>query len=133
VIGSFAANSVTSFFSNSRSTVTVMRCDTLASNTRGWAAQLKAGDVVRRPAIARTALVDERDIATAAVEVLLRRDSGTARDPNGPDGERPRRLTTETDGQAVVALTTCRQPSASLITPGTITSRALRDRRRHRP
>jgi uncharacterized protein YbjT (DUF2867 family) len=48
----------------------VLRSDTLASNARGWAAQLRAGDVVTGPNIARTAVVDERDVADAAVAVL---------------------------------------------------------------
>ncbi|MVZ98801.1 NAD(P)H-binding protein [Actinomadura sp. LD22] len=49
----------------------VLRSDTLASNARGWAPQLRAGDVVSGPDIARTAVVDERDVADAAVAVLL--------------------------------------------------------------
>ncbi|MFJ9821426.1 NAD(P)H-binding protein [Streptomyces sp. NPDC101151] len=49
----------------------VLRSDTLASNSRGWAAQLRAGDVVSGPDVARTAVVDERDVAEAAVAVLL--------------------------------------------------------------
>lgn len=49
----------------------VLRSDTLASNVRGWAAQLRVGDVVAGPDIARTAVVDERDVADAAVAVLL--------------------------------------------------------------
>ncbi|MFE1290281.1 NAD(P)H-binding protein [Streptomyces sp. NPDC058751] len=49
----------------------VLRSDTLASNTRGWAAQLRAGDVIEGPDVARTAVVDERDVADAAVSVLL--------------------------------------------------------------
>lgn len=49
----------------------VLRSDTLASNARGWAAQLRAGDVVAGPDVARTAVVDERDVADAAVTVLL--------------------------------------------------------------
>lgn len=49
----------------------VLRSDTLASNARGWAAQLRVGDVVAGPAMARTAVVDERDVADAAVAVLL--------------------------------------------------------------
>ncbi|MFI6595445.1 SDR family oxidoreductase [Nonomuraea sp. NPDC050536] len=49
----------------------VLRSDTLASNARGWAAQLRAGDVVAGPDMARTAVVDERDVADAAVAVLL--------------------------------------------------------------
>ncbi|MFD7280580.1 NAD(P)H-binding protein [Streptomyces sp. NPDC059862] len=49
----------------------VLRSDTLASNTRGWAPQLRAGDVVSGPETARTAVVDERDVADVAVAVLL--------------------------------------------------------------
>ncbi|WP_067486279.1 NAD(P)H-binding protein [Actinomadura hibisca] len=49
----------------------VLRSDTLASNARGWARQVRAGDVVSGPAAARTAVVDERDVADAAVAVLL--------------------------------------------------------------
>ncbi|KAK1178866.1 NAD(P)H-binding protein [Streptomyces sp. NBS 14/10] len=49
----------------------VLRSDTLASNSRGWAPQLRAGDVVSGPDVARTAVVDERDVADAAVAVLL--------------------------------------------------------------
>ncbi|TDD49946.1 NAD(P)H-binding protein [Saccharopolyspora elongata] len=56
-----------------------LRSDTLASNARGWAAQLKAGDVVSGPDIARTAVVDERDVADAAAAVLLADD-----DQRGP-------------------------------------------------
>ncbi|RKT07993.1 uncharacterized protein YbjT (DUF2867 family) [Streptomyces sp. 3211.6] len=49
----------------------VLRSDTLASNARGWAQQLRAGDVVSGPDMAPTAVVDERDVADAAVAVLL--------------------------------------------------------------
>ncbi|TYB44050.1 NAD(P)H-binding protein [Actinomadura chibensis] len=49
----------------------VLRSDTLASNTRGWAAQLRAGDVVSGPDMAPTPVVDERDVAEAAATVLL--------------------------------------------------------------
>ncbi|AMM06836.1 MULTISPECIES: SDR family oxidoreductase [Streptomyces] len=49
----------------------VLRSDTLASNARGWKRQLAAGDVVSGPQAARTAVVDERDVADAAVAVLL--------------------------------------------------------------
>ncbi|MDA3643543.1 NAD(P)H-binding protein [Saccharopolyspora indica] len=49
----------------------VLRSETMASNVRGWAAQLRAGDVVAGPDIARTAVVDERDVADAALAVLL--------------------------------------------------------------
>ncbi|MFI6768355.1 NmrA family transcriptional regulator [Streptomyces sp. NPDC050355] len=50
---------------------TVLRSDTLASNARGWTQQLRVGDVVSGPDVARTAVVDERDVADAAVAVLL--------------------------------------------------------------
>ncbi|MFJ4567890.1 NAD(P)H-binding protein [Streptomyces caelestis] len=60
--------------------LTVMRSDTLASNTRGWSAQLRSGDVVRGPDIARTAVVDERDVAAAAVAVMLGHHNGFVRD-----------------------------------------------------
>ncbi|MFJ8858830.1 NAD(P)H-binding protein [Streptomyces sp. NPDC102451] len=49
----------------------VLRSDTLASNTRGWASQVRAGDVVAGPDIARTPVVDERDVADAAVAAVL--------------------------------------------------------------
>ncbi|WP_406088913.1 NAD(P)H-binding protein [Streptomyces sp. NBC_01013] len=49
----------------------VLRSDTLASNARGWAAQLRAGNVIAGSDVARTAVVDERDVADAAVAVLL--------------------------------------------------------------
>ncbi|GAB7078070.1 SDR family oxidoreductase [Streptomyces sp. JCM 18897] len=49
----------------------VLRSDTLASNARGWKRQLAAGDVVSGPQPGRTAVVDERDVADAAVAVLL--------------------------------------------------------------
>ncbi|TYK51345.1 NAD(P)H-binding protein [Actinomadura decatromicini] len=49
----------------------VLRSDTLASNTRGWTSQLLAGDVVSGPDMAPTPVVDERDVADAAVAVLL--------------------------------------------------------------
>lgn len=51
--------------------MTRLRSDTLASNARGWAAQLRAGDVVSGPDMVRTAVVDERDVADAAVAALL--------------------------------------------------------------
>ncbi|MEU6111152.1 NAD(P)H-binding protein [Streptomyces albidoflavus] len=49
----------------------VLRSDTLASNARGWKRQLAAGEIVSGPETARTAVVDERDVAEAAVAVLL--------------------------------------------------------------
>lgn len=49
----------------------VLRSDTLASNVRGWAAQLRAGDVVAGPDYSRTAVVDERDVADATAAAVL--------------------------------------------------------------
>lgn len=49
----------------------VLRSDTLASNARGWVAQLRMGDEVSGPDVARTAVVDERDVADAVVAALL--------------------------------------------------------------
>ncbi|MGI5487112.1 NAD(P)H-binding protein [Microtetraspora malaysiensis] len=66
----------------------VLRSDTLASNARGWAAQLRAGDVVAGPEIARTAVVDERDVAAAAVTALLADGDRLGRGPHvltGPE------------------------------------------------
>ncbi|GLW12675.1 nucleotide-diphosphate-sugar epimerase [Microtetraspora sp. NBRC 13810] len=66
----------------------VLRSDTLASNARGWAAQLGAGDVVAGPAMARTAVVDERDVADAAVALLLADPGRPVRSPyllTGPE------------------------------------------------
>ncbi|WP_214411031.1 NAD(P)H-binding protein [Sphaerisporangium fuscum] len=49
---------------------TVLRADTIASNARGWIGQVRAGDVVRGPDIAGTAVVHEDDIAEVAARVL---------------------------------------------------------------
>jgi len=49
----------------------VLRSDTLASNARGWKAQVRAGDHVSGPEIAETAVVDERDVADAVAVALL--------------------------------------------------------------
>ncbi|NUW43416.1 NAD(P)H-binding protein [Nonomuraea rhodomycinica] len=49
---------------------TVLRADTIASNARGWAAQIRAAGVVRGPEIAPTAVVDPRDVAAVAARVL---------------------------------------------------------------
>jgi uncharacterized protein YbjT (DUF2867 family) len=49
---------------------TVLRSDTLASNTLGWAEQIRGTGVVRGPLTAPTAVVDPRDIAAAAVRAL---------------------------------------------------------------
>lgn len=49
---------------------TVLRSNTIASNARGWAEQVRAGDVVRGPGFAPTAVIDERDVAAVAALVL---------------------------------------------------------------
>ena len=56
----------------SRLRLTVLRSDTLASNTRGWASQIRTGNVVKGPELPVTAIVDERDVAAAASAVILR-------------------------------------------------------------
>ena len=66
----------------------VLRSDTLASNARGWAAQLRERDVVSGPDVARTAVVDERDVADAAATVLRAPDAHAGRGPyllTGPE------------------------------------------------
>lgn len=63
----------------------VLRSDTLAANVRGWAGQLRTGDVVTGPDIARTAVVDERDVAAAVTAAL---DTGPGDGPyllTGPE------------------------------------------------
>ncbi len=49
---------------------TVLRSDTIASNARGWAGQIRATGVVRGPDIAPTAVIHERDIAAVATHAL---------------------------------------------------------------
>ncbi|WP_017591839.1 NAD(P)H-binding protein [Nocardiopsis potens] len=49
---------------------TVLRSETLASNARGWAGQIRASGVVRGPDIAPAAVVHEGDVAAAAVRAL---------------------------------------------------------------
>ena len=49
---------------------TILRADTIASNALGWAGQVRAGDVVRGPRIAATAVIDPRDVAAVAVRAL---------------------------------------------------------------
>ncbi|MEV7419972.1 NAD(P)H-binding protein [Streptomyces sp. NPDC089919] len=48
----------------------VLRSDTIASNTRGWAAQIRTTQAVRGPGIAATAVIHERDVAAVAARVL---------------------------------------------------------------
>jgi uncharacterized protein YbjT (DUF2867 family) len=49
---------------------TVLRSDTIASNSLGWAGQIRTTGVVRGPLTAATAVVDPRDIAAVAARVL---------------------------------------------------------------
>lgn len=49
---------------------TILRANTIASNTLGWAGQIRAAGVVRGPDIAPTAVIDPRDVAAVAVRVL---------------------------------------------------------------
>ncbi|MFF4418325.1 NAD(P)H-binding protein [Streptosporangium sp. NPDC001559] len=49
---------------------TVLRADTIASNTLGWADQIRATGVVRGPLTAATAVIDPRDIAAVAARAL---------------------------------------------------------------
>ncbi|MFJ4773064.1 SDR family oxidoreductase [Streptomyces uncialis] len=49
---------------------TVLRSNTIASNARGWADQIRATHVVRGPGIAATAVVHEHDVAAVAVHAL---------------------------------------------------------------
>lgn len=50
---------------------TILRSNTIASNARGWAEQIRGAGVVRGPGIAATAVIDPRDLASVAVRVLL--------------------------------------------------------------
>jgi uncharacterized protein YbjT (DUF2867 family) len=50
---------------------TILRSNTIASNARGWAEQIRGAGVVRGPDIAATAVIDPRDIAAVAVRVLI--------------------------------------------------------------
>jgi uncharacterized protein YbjT (DUF2867 family) len=56
---------------------TILRADTFASNALGWAGQLRAGDVVRGPDSAPTAVIDPADIAASAAAVLRAPQPGT--------------------------------------------------------
>ncbi|EBV3599881.1 nucleoside-diphosphate sugar epimerase [Salmonella enterica subsp. enterica serovar Virchow] len=49
---------------------TILRSDTIASNTLGWAEQIRASGVVKGPLTAATAVVDPRDIAAVATAAL---------------------------------------------------------------
>jgi len=49
---------------------TVLRSDTIASNTLGWAEQIRTAGIVRGPLTAPTAVIDPRDIAAVAARTL---------------------------------------------------------------
>jgi uncharacterized protein YbjT (DUF2867 family) len=49
---------------------TVLRSDTIASNTLGWGEQIRTTGVVRGPLTAPTAVIDPRDIAAVAARAL---------------------------------------------------------------
>lgn len=49
---------------------TILRSNTIASNARGWAAQIRSTGVVRGPDIPATAVVHERDLASVAARAL---------------------------------------------------------------
>jgi uncharacterized protein YbjT (DUF2867 family) len=49
---------------------TVLRSNTIASNARGWAEQIRTTHAVRGPDVAATAVIHERDIAAVAVHAL---------------------------------------------------------------
>ncbi|MEV4251287.1 NAD(P)H-binding protein [Streptosporangium canum] len=49
---------------------TVLRADTIASNTLSWADQIRTTGVVRGPLTAPTSVIDPRDIAAVAVRTL---------------------------------------------------------------
>ncbi|WP_371650149.1 MULTISPECIES: NAD(P)H-binding protein [unclassified Streptomyces] len=54
----------------------VLRSNTIASNTLGWAAQIRSTGAMRGPDIAPTAVIHERDVAAVAVRALA--DTGQA-------------------------------------------------------
>ncbi|WP_328997182.1 NAD(P)H-binding protein [Kribbella sp. NBC_00709] len=64
---------------------TILRADTFASNALGWAGQLRAGDTVRGPDSAATAVIDPADVAAAAVRLLNHPEAGTTHTVTGPD------------------------------------------------
>ncbi|MEV4569499.1 NAD(P)H-binding protein [Nonomuraea sp. NPDC049419] len=49
---------------------TIVRVDTIASNTLGWAGQIRTTGVVRGPLTAATAVIDPRDVAAVAARAL---------------------------------------------------------------
>lgn len=104
----------------------VLRSDTLASNARGWAPQLRAGDVVSGPDMARTAVVDERDVADAAVAVLLAQPDQLDDEPyllTGPE------VLSRTDQVALLGAALRRRLRFEAVTADLARSRMLADGR----
>ncbi|MFI5696028.1 NAD(P)H-binding protein [Kribbella sp. NPDC051586] len=64
---------------------TILRADTFASNALGWAGQLRAGDTVRGPDSAATAVIDPADVAASAVRLLTDPRPGTTQTVTGPE------------------------------------------------
>ncbi|MFC7830985.1 NAD(P)H-binding protein [Streptomyces sp. NPDC057375] len=65
---------------------TILRSDTIASNARGWAEQIRTTNVVRGPEIAPTAVIHERDVAAVAVRALTDdRNAGATYVLTGPE------------------------------------------------
>lgn len=107
----------------------VLRSDTLASNARGWAPQLRAGDVVSGPDMARTAVVDERDVADAAVAVLLAQHNPLDFEPHlltGPE------VLSRTDQVALLGAALRRRLRFQAVTADLARSRMLTDGRPER-
>ncbi|QEV55490.1 NAD-dependent epimerase/dehydratase family protein [Streptomyces platensis] len=107
----------------------VLRSDTLASNARGWAPQLRAGDVVSGPDMARTAVVDERDVADAAVAVLLAQHNPLDYEPHlltGPE------VLSRTDQVALLGAALRRRLRFQAVTADVARSRMLTDGRPER-
>ncbi|GGU97363.1 nucleotide-diphosphate-sugar epimerase [Streptomyces filipinensis] len=107
----------------------VLRSDTLASNARGWASQLRAGDVVSGPDMARTAVVDERDVAGAAVAVLLAEHDQLGHEPHlltGPE------VLSRTDQVALLGAALRRRLRFQAVTADLARSRMLADGRPER-
>lgn len=63
---------------------TILQSNTIASNARGWAPQIRSTGVVRGPDIPATAVVHERDLAAVAVRALAGESSGRRLVLTGP-------------------------------------------------
>jgi uncharacterized protein YbjT (DUF2867 family) len=63
----------------------ILRSNTIASNARGWAGQIRSTGVVRGPDLPATAVVHERDLATVAVRALAGELNGQRVVLTGPE------------------------------------------------